>query len=64
MSWETLLPAPIPVLGSTPLVTLKAAATLIQSLPKSLANFPAWQTATEDLMLTAEECGPLMHAEG
>lgn len=63
MSWDTLLPAPIPVPGSQPLVTLRNAANLIQKLPKSQADLPAWQTATEALMLAAEERGPLMHAE-
>jgi len=63
MSWDTLLPAPIPVPGSKPLVSLRDAGMLIQKLPKSQADLPAWRTATEALMLAAEERGPLMHAE-
>lgn len=63
MSWDTRLPAPIPVPGSEPLVTLRDAGMLIQKLPKSQADLPAWRTATEALMLAAEERGPLMHAE-
>lgn len=63
MSWDTLLSAPIPVAGSKPLVTLRDAAMLIQKLPRSQADLPAWQTATEALMLSAEDRGPLMHAE-
>lgn len=46
-----------------PLVTLRDAGTLIQKLPKSQAGLPAWRTATEALMLAAEDRGPLMHAE-
>ena len=57
------MPDPIPVPGFKPLVTLRDAATLIQKLPKSQADLPAWQTATEALMLAAEERGPLMHAQ-
>lgn len=63
MSWDTLLPAPIPVPGSNPLVTLRDAGMLIQKLSKSQADLPAWRTATEALMLAAEDRGPLMHAE-
>lgn len=63
MSLDTLLPAPIPVPGSKPLVTLRDAGMLIQKLPKSQADLPAWRTATEALMLAAEDRGPLMHAE-
>lgn len=63
MSWDSLLSTPIPVPGSKPLVTLRDAGNLIQKLPKSQADLPAWRTATEALMLAAEERGPLMHAE-
>jgi hypothetical protein len=62
MSWDTLLPTPIPVPGSKPLVTLRGAGMLIQKLPKSQADLPAWRTATEALMLAAEDRAPLMHA--
>lgn len=63
MSWDTLLPAPIPVPGGKSLVTLRDAGMLIQKLPKAKADKPAWRAATEALMLAAEERGPLMHAE-
>ncbi len=63
MSWDSLLPAPIPVPGAEPLVTLRDAALLIQELPKIQADQPVWQTAIEALMLAAEERGPLMHAQ-
>jgi hypothetical protein len=63
MSWDTLLPTPIPVPGGKSLVTLRDAGMLIQKLPKAKADEPAWQAAIEALMLAAEERGPLMHAE-
>ncbi len=63
MSWDSPLPAPIPVPGTMPLVTLRDAALLIQELPDAQANQPVWQTAIEALMLAAEERGPLMHAQ-
>lgn len=63
MSWDSLLPSPIPVPGAKSLVTLRDAGMLIQKLPKAKADEPAWQTAIEALMLAAEERGPLMHAQ-
>jgi hypothetical protein len=36
---------------------------LIQKLPESQADLPAWQTATEALLLAAHGRGPLMHAQ-
>lgn len=63
MSWDTPLPAPIPVPGGKPLVTLRDAGMLVQKLPKAKADEPAWQAAIEALMLAAEDRGPLMHAE-
>ncbi len=51
MSWDTLLPAPIPVPGGKSLVTLRDAGMLIQKLPKAKADEPAWQAAIEALML-------------
>jgi hypothetical protein len=61
MSWDTPLPAPIPVPGLKPLMTLRDAGMLIQKLPKSQADLPAWQTATGALLLAADDRGPLMH---
>lgn len=63
MSWDSPLPAPIPVPGAKPLVTLRDAALLIQELPHAQADQPVWQTAIKALMLAAEERGPLMHAQ-
>lgn len=63
MSWDTLLPCPIPVPGSKPLVTLRDAGMRTQKLPKSQADLRAWRTATEALMLAAEDRRPLMHAD-
>jgi len=63
MSWDRLLPAPIPVPGEKPLMTLRDAGKLIQQLPKDEALSPAWQIAIEALLLAAEDRGPLMHAE-
>lgn len=63
MSWDTLLPDPISVPGAKPLVTLRDAAALIQTLSKTEVDQPAWQTAIEALMLAAEDRGPLMHAQ-
>lgn len=59
MSWDNPLPAPIPVPGAKPLVTLRDAAMLIQELPKAQADQAVWQTAIKALMLAAEERGPL-----
>lgn len=63
MSWDSLLPTPIPVPGAKPLVTLRDAGMLIQKLPKATADEPAWRTAIEALMMAAEDRGPLMHAQ-
>lgn len=63
MSWDSLLPTPIPVPGSKPLVTLRDAGTLIQMLSKSQADLSARRTATEALLLAVEARGPLMRAE-
>lgn len=63
MSWDTPLPAPIPVTDGEVLITLRDAGMLIQKLPKAEAMSPIWQTAIEALMLAAEERGPLMHAQ-
>ena len=63
MSWDTLLPAPFPVLGSKPLVTLRDAGMLVHTLPGSQADLPAWRIATEALVLAAEKRCPLIHAQ-
>ncbi len=63
MSWDSLLPTPIPVPGAKPLMTLRDAGVLVQKLPKAEAMSAKWQAAIEALMLAAEKRGPLMHAQ-
>jgi hypothetical protein len=41
-----------------PLVTLKDAAAYIMALPKSKQHAPEWQTATEMLLMAADDRGP------
>jgi hypothetical protein len=43
-------------------VTLEDAAGYIMKLPKAEQNLKEWQTATEALIMAAEDRGPLMHA--
>jgi hypothetical protein len=63
MSWsraafdETIQPA-----KGKKLVTLEDAAAYIMKLPKAEQDLPEWQTATEALMVAAEDGGPMMHA--
>jgi hypothetical protein len=61
MSWNTLLPLPIPVPSGK--VTLRGAGMPIRKLPKAKAETPAWRAATEALVHSNERRGPLMHAE-
>jgi hypothetical protein len=44
------------------LLTLQQAADYILKLPKADQKLPAWQTATEALIMAAEGRGPLLHA--
>jgi hypothetical protein len=50
------------VASRSPAVTLEDAAAYIMKLPKTEQDLPEWQTATEVLMMAAEDRGPLMYA--
>jgi hypothetical protein len=43
------------------LVTLEDAAAYIMKLPKAERDLEEWQTVTEELIIAAEDRGPLMH---
>ncbi len=60
--WSREFEDPIPLPRGRQLVTLKDAADYILKLPKAEQKEPAWQTATETLIMAAEGRGPLMHA--
>jgi hypothetical protein len=60
--WEQPFEYPIPLPRGRRLVTLKDAADFIMKLSKAEQNLPEWQTATEALIMAAEDRGPLMHA--
>jgi hypothetical protein len=53
---------PILLPGGRELLTLRDAADLIMKLPKAEQHLQEWQTATEALLMAAEDRGPLMHA--
>jgi hypothetical protein len=44
------------------LLTLQQAADYVLKLPKAEQKLPAWQAATEALIMAAEGRGPLLHA--
>ena len=44
------------------MLTLRDAAAYIMKLPKAEQHLEEWQTATEALLMAAEDRGPLMHA--
>ena len=60
--WQRPFDDPIPLSGGRQLVTLEDAAAYIMKLPKVKQDLPEWQTATEALIMAAEDRGPLMHA--
>jgi hypothetical protein len=62
MSWSRRFEDPILLPRGRELVTLEDAAAYIMKLPKAEQNLEEWQTATEALMMAAEDRGPLMHA--
>jgi hypothetical protein len=62
MPWSRAFEDPIPLPRGRQLVTLKDAAGYIMKLPKAEQDLPEWQTATEALLMAAEDRGPLMHA--
>jgi hypothetical protein len=62
MPWSRAFEDPIPLPRGRRFVTLKDAAAYIMKLPKDEQHLEEWQTATEALLMAAEDRGPLMHA--
>jgi hypothetical protein len=62
MPWSTPFEDPIALPKGKQLKTLQQAADYILKLPKAEQHQPAWQTATEALIMAAEGRGPLLHA--
>ena len=62
MPWSRAFEDPISLPRGRQLVTLKDAAGYIMKLSKAEQDLPEWQTATEALLMAAEDRGPLMHA--
>jgi hypothetical protein len=60
--WKRTFHDPIPLPRGRQLVTLEDAAGYIMKLPKADQDLEEWQTATEALIMAAEDRGPLMHA--
>ena len=48
--------------GGRELLTPRDAADYIMKLQKAAQDLDEWQTATEALLMAAEDLGPLMHA--
>lgn len=57
MPWSRKFDDPIPGIE-----TLRDAADYIAKLPKPDQESPHWQTAIRDLIMAAEDKGPVMHA--
>jgi hypothetical protein len=62
MPWSTLFEDPIVLPDGKQLLTLQQAADYILKLPKGEQKLPAWQAATEALIMAAEGRGPMLHA--
>ena len=62
MPWSSRFEDPIPLPGGRALRTLRDAAGYIMTLPGKTRQAEEWQTATEALLMAAEDRGPLMHA--
>ena len=60
--WKRPVDDPEPLPRGRQLVTLQDAADYIMKLPKAEQNLEDWQTATEVLIMAAEDRGRLMHA--
>jgi hypothetical protein len=60
-AWARPFDDPI-LLDGRELLTLRDAADFIMKLPKAEQDLEEWQTATEALLMAAEDRGPLMHA--
>lgn len=61
MSWSTKFEDPIIHDGGT-IQTLEDAAIYVTALPKKVYDLPHWQLAMEQLIMAAEDRGPLLHA--
>jgi len=62
MPWSTLFEDPIVLPKGKQLLTLQQAADHVLKMPKAEQKLPAWQAATEALIMAAEDRGPLLHA--
>lgn len=62
MPWSRAFDDPIPLPNGRSIDTLEQAARYIQKLSKAEQESSEWQTATEALILAAEDRGPIMHA--
>jgi hypothetical protein len=60
--WSREFDNSIPLPRGRKFVTLEDAAGYIMKLPKADQQLDEWQTATEALLMAAEDRGPLMHA--
>jgi hypothetical protein len=60
--WRRRFEDPIALPRGRQLFTLQDAADYILKLPKAEQHLEEWQTATEALIMAAEDRGPLMHA--
>jgi hypothetical protein len=60
--WRRRFEDPIPLPRGRQLVTLQDAGKYITKLPRVEQQLGEWQTATEALIMAAEDRGPLLHA--
>jgi hypothetical protein len=61
MPWSTPFEDPIMLPNGKTILTLQQAADYILKMPKAEQNQPAWQAATEPLIMAAEGRGPMVH---
>jgi hypothetical protein len=62
MPWSRRLEDPIKLPDGRELVTLRDAAMYLKKLPATEHSLAHWQTATEALIMAAEDRGPVLHA--
>jgi hypothetical protein len=62
LPWSTKFEDPIPHPGGGTIKTLEDAAIYVTALPKKVYDQPHWQLAMEQLIMAAEDRGPLLHA--
>jgi hypothetical protein len=60
--WKRPFYDPVPLPRGRQFVSLQDVADYIMKLPKAEQNLEDWQTATEVLIMAAEDRGRLMHA--